>query len=665
MAGNSELRISRALCAFIFAIAALVLTGWTTGVSWLERMFPDGVAMNPTTAASFILLAFVVWNTGSSSAPAGRRGLHAVLLGIVFIPSATRLVDVICGTSMDMDLLLFHGRLMLVPGFNHIAPNTALNFLLCSVAIALQWRRGTAAGAQWVAGLAFLIAYFGVTGYLFEQKSLYTVSTFFPMAFITAICFFALSVAIPWADPTSGIVRLVNSGSPGGVVARGMLPVALIAPVLLSWIHFKCEQAGALNPGLGSTLVSVITAIVIGAMVLWTSQLLHRIDARRIEAERSFRQIEERFRAFMNYSPTLNFMKDHRGRFVYTNETFNKSLGIEEEEVTGKRNEDLFAPEIAAALDAHDREALAAGKCTGFIEHRPASNGATSHYLAFRFPITEPGGASFIAGISVDVTEQKKLEREAMERTQELKRANEELEQFSYSVSHDLRTPLRHIEGFVNLLKSRAGDDADEKNRHYMKVIADSTKEMGQLIDDLLSFSRMARAEMQHQPVDLNSMLEETCARLEPETRGRNIVWKKSPLPRVYADPAMLKQVFVNLISNAIKYTGRRDPAVIETGVASETEDEVVIFVRDNGAGFNMAFSDKLFGVFQRLHRAEEFEGTGIGLANVRRIINRHGGRVWAEAEVDKGATFFFSLAKKSRQETIPVGSAILEAQPA
>jgi len=258
--------------------------------------------------------------------------------------------------------------------------------------------------------------------------------------------------------------------------------------------------------------------------------------------------------------------------------------------------------------------------------------------------------------IRTDITERKLADEEirmlgahVQKRAVQLEVANKELEAFSYSVSHDLRAPIRHIEGYVELLSKQLGENPSDKARRYMTTITETTKEMGQLIDDLLSFSRMGRAEMQKQAVDLNAMVAETIVGLESQTQGRNILWKNAVLPPVQADPAMLKQVLVNLFANAIKYTRRRDPAEIETGVESETDHEVVVFVRDNGAGFDMKYADKLFGVFQRLHRADEFEGTGIGLANVRRIVTRHGGRIWAEAEVEKGATFYFSIARSTK----------------
>jgi PAS domain S-box-containing protein len=236
------------------------------------------------------------------------------------------------------------------------------------------------------------------------------------------------------------------------------------------------------------------------------------------------------------------------------------------------------------------------------------------------------------------------LEQRVRDRTAQLDAANTELEAFSYSVSHDLRTPLRHVQGYVSLLGREAEGQLSEKGRHYMTTITDATREMGELIDDLLAFSRMGRAEMIETRVDLNAMVQEARRDVEPTSTGRNIIWTLPPLPAVQGDPAMLKLALANLLGNAVKFTLPRDPAEIEMGTAGMEDGRVVFFVRDNGVGFDPQYVHKLFGVFQRLHRAEEFEGTGIGLANVRRIIARHGGRTWAEGEIEKGATFYFTL---------------------
>ncbi len=236
------------------------------------------------------------------------------------------------------------------------------------------------------------------------------------------------------------------------------------------------------------------------------------------------------------------------------------------------------------------------------------------------------------------------LEERVATRTAELNAINNELESFSYSVSHDLRAPLRHVTGFATLLERHAGSALDAQGRRYLRTITDAAQRMGTLIDDLLAFSRMGRTALSKRPVDLGRLVEEAQAEVTDRINGRPVDWNVGPLPIVQGDPALLRPALVNLLSNAIKYSSTREVSRVEIGVSSSTDDEVVVFVRDNGVGFDMAYASKLFGVFQRLHRTDEFAGTGIGLANVRRIVQRHGGRTWAEAKVDAGATFYFSL---------------------
>ncbi|MBI3193321.1 MAG: GHKL domain-containing protein [Ignavibacteriae bacterium] len=221
--------------------------------------------------------------------------------------------------------------------------------------------------------------------------------------------------------------------------------------------------------------------------------------------------------------------------------------------------------------------------------------------------------------------------------------ANRELEAFSYSVSHDLRAPLRHITGYVELLQKHAVT-LDEKGMRFLNVISNAAKTMGLLIDDLLSFSRMGRVEMMQKKVNLNEIVSDIVRSFENETKQRNIQWNIEQLPIISCDRNLLRVVFVNLISNAVKYTRNQPSPVIEIGSGKNQTHEIEVFVKDNGAGFNPKYTNKLFGVFQRLHTDAEFEGTGIGLATVRRIIQRHNGRTWAEGEVGKGATFYFSL---------------------
>ncbi len=262
-------------------------------------------------------------------------------------------------------------------------------------------------------------------------------------------------------------------------------------------------------------------------------------------------------------------------------------------------------------------------------------------------------------GVVSDTTARKQAEHQIELHRQELARsntdlaaANQELEAFSYSVSHDLRAPLRHIDGFARILKEEHAAELSEEAQRYLDRVLHGANHMGHLVDDLLNLAKVGRKELVRQKTRLDVLIRETLADL-PETENRTVEWRVEPLPEVDCDPGLLKLVFNNLLGNALKFTRSRQPAVIEIGT-SHSPGPTTIFVRDNGVGFDPKYADKLFGVFQRLHRQEDFEGTGVGLATVQRIIRKHGGEVWAESEVDRGATFFFSLGARPANALVP-----------
>ncbi|WGV25229.1 PAS domain-containing sensor histidine kinase [Halotia branconii] len=320
-------------------------------------------------------------------------------------------------------------------------------------------------------------------------------------------------------------------------------------------------------------------------------------------------------------------------------------------------------PEDRALVDAKFRTALTNNQIWNFECRIRRANGELSWIWARgHIYFNAQGEAVRMLGLIADISDRKRaeteiwqlkesLEQRIQERTAQLKIANQELESFSYSVSHDLRAPLRHIAGFVELLQKRVNSAIlDEKSQHYLRTIAATAKQAGILIDELLTFSRMGRTEMRHIALNMEQLVAETIRDLATETKGRKILWQIDSLPEVQGDPSMLRLVLYNLIGNAVKYTKTQNPAKITVGSTND-QNEVIFFVRDNGVGFNMQYVHKLFGVFQRLHTDPQFEGTGVGLANVQRIIHRHNGRVWAEGIVGRGATFYFSLPKLLRKE--------------
>jgi PAS domain S-box-containing protein len=377
------------------------------------------------------------------------------------------------------------------------------------------------------------------------------------------------------------------------------------------------------------------------------------------------KQAEEELERFFTVSLDFLGIASADGYFKRVSSAITDMLGWTVEEFLARPFIDFVHPDDHAATLREVARQVEAGEPVMRFENRYQHKDGSWRVLSWR-SVPQAGGLMYAT--ARDVTELRRTEERILllnadlaQRASQLEAANKELEAFSYTVSHDLRAPLRHVQGFVELLTREAEAQLSDKARRFLKTIADSAREMGELIDDLLAFSRMGRAEMREETVDLNQLIGQARAAFATVTEGRRIQWTVAALPAVKGDAAMLRQVLVNLLSNAVKYTRRRDPATIEVGRAGEEGGRIVLFVRDNGAGFDMQYASKLFGVFQRLHRAEEFEGTGIGLASVRRIIERHGGRVWAESQVEAGATFYFTLAPAASNP--PINQSPLPAQ--
>ena len=361
---------------------------------------------------------------------------------------------------------------------------------------------------------------------------------------------------------------------------------------------------------------------------------------------------EGRYRMLFENSPLPMWVVDVQTlRFLGVNAAAIGLYGFTREEFLAMTAEDVRRPEDRAAF----REFLlreSGAVIRGVFRHRK-KNGELIDIEGVGNLVTWRGRSARLVLLN-DITERKRtqeelerlnreLEDRVRSRTGQLEAANKELEAFSYSVSHDLRAPVRHIDGFVKLLE-REQPPVTEKAAHYLQTIASSSRRMAALIDDLLALSRTGRAPLELRTVQLGPMVEEVIVDLRPDLARRGIEWKVEPLPAVRGDPSLLRVVLQNLLDNAAKYTRRQSAALVEVGAQRLDDGETAIFVRDNGVGFDMRYYDRLFGVFQRLHRAEDFEGTGIGLATARRIIHRHGGRIWGKGEPGRGACFYFTV---------------------
>ncbi len=404
------------------------------------------------------------------------------------------------------------------------------------------------------------------------------------------------------------------------------------------------------------SLTAAVVAGVAGlaALLLALAIVIVQRDFRLLKAaEDELKRKSVRIEDLYNHAPCGYHSLNADGVFVDINDTALSWLGYTREEMVGRRvYGDICTPESLQLFHDNFPRFKIEGKVDGLEFEWVRKDGTRLPVLLNATAIRDSQG-NYVASRSTvyDITARREADRKIQElnanlqsQNRQLAAVNHELESFSYSVSHDLRAPLRHIDGFAGLLVRQSGAALDDVGRHRLDVISKAARQMGRLIDDLLAFSRMSRVNLTPVDVDHSALVAEVIKAGACQHHAPAIEWVLKPLPSVRADPVMMRQVWFNLIDNAVKYSSRTPRPHIEIGVMDGDEDVQVFFVRDNGAGFDMKYADKLFGVFQRLHSSAEFEGTGIGLANVRRIITRHGGHTWAEARVGEGATFYFSL---------------------
>jgi len=388
-------------------------------------------------------------------------------------------------------------------------------------------------------------------------------------------------------------------------------------------------------------------------LLSWFATIRRRVEGELRETRDKLKiEVEERS-SLLDLTHDSIFVRDMNSIITYWNRGAEEFYGWTQKEAIGKRSVELLHTVFPKPFEEIRKELLQTERWEGELTHTKADGVQVIVASRWSLRCDQQRRPVAILETGNDITRRKLWEEEIQALNQELAKrsaaleaSNKELEAFAYSISHDLRAPLRHMAGFAELLRKTAAASLNEKSARYVTMILEAANRMGSLIDDLLGFSRIGRSEAHNSAVSLEQLVHEAVGEVRPDASTRKIVWKIAPLPQWYGDRSMLRLALVNLISNAVKFTRTRPQAEIEIGCTEHNTDHVVLFVRDNGVGFDMKYSNKLFGVFQRLHAQEEFEGTGIGLATVQRIVHRHGGRVWAEGMVDGGASFYFSLSK-------------------
>jgi PAS domain S-box-containing protein len=635
-----------ALVAITIAFAALV--GWQFDIPWLKAFGLGEATMNPMTAVSCLLLGIAL-----AVAPGAVRGsagwiarcaaAAAGLIGLI------RLAGYVFGFDPGIDQVLFTSRV----GEDRIAAPTALAITLLGAGWLVRDVRGRlpAVGSELLVVAAGVVALLGIAAHAYGGRVAYGT-----MALNSAVATLALAIGVVWSRPERGFMRILMSRSAAGAGARRLLALAIIILIGLGWIRVRGEQAGLYDSAYGTALFTVIRITLFGALILWTAQGLLR-------AELAVKEGEDRLFQILDAMPVAVFVIDGTGRPYYANQASCDILG--KDIVSGTTAAEL--PEVYHAFVAGTSEpypperqpivrALAGerGHVADIEIHRPGGPVPIEVWAAPVFD-TERRVAFAIAAFS-DISERLRGEAALKAYAAELEAANAELNAFAYSVSHDLRAPLRSIDGFsLALLEDHAGQLNAEAQGHLARVRA-AAQRMAALIDDLLALSRITRSEMRLERVDLTALARSIADELALANPSRAVTFVAAPGLSARGDAGLLRLALHNLLENAWKFTGKQPSARVELGVIAHTGEQAY-FVRDDGAGFDMTYADKLFGAFQRLHHERDFAGTGIGLATVRRVILRHGGRVWAESAPGRGATFYFTLPQAGRVTRNPAVS--------
>jgi signal transduction histidine kinase len=690
--GGSRLRLLSSGASGIVVLAgAMVFCGWLFGAPALIRLIPTNLALNPLAALCFVLAGLsLLVRTSGYAALGGRIDRWAKAAAfLVAALGAIKVADYMLGLGFHVDQLLFPNKLSRPDIYPHseMAPNTALNFLLCGTALLLfdsKFRSGLRP-AQTLVLAEGLIALLALIGYGYRVLMLYGLGAGIPMSLASAILFTLFALAFLAARPDRGFMSLITSQTIGGAVARRLLPMAVLIPCVLGGLLLLGEQRGYYDREFAISIFAVASMIIFSGLIWWNARLLHLADLERVRTERrlaaqhnSTRVLAESVGLADALPRLLQVVCEALGwqvGAIWTVESSSNTVrctalwhlpSTDSAEFVGVTRSGAFPKGVGlpgrvwASLGPFwipdlDREVN--------LPRAPQAARAGLHG-AFGFPIwvgqelfgimeffsreiERPDEAliEMLANVGTQtglLIERTRAQEQLSRTSANLQRSNTELQQFAYVASHDLFEPLRMITSYLQLLSQRCAGKLDEQGTEFIAYAIDGAKRMDALIRDLLAYSRVEVSHTSLTPTDLDRVFNAAVANLKVAIEESGAVITHDPLPLVRADVVQLTQVFQNLVGNAIKFRGSAAPRINVT--AQRSNAEWLFAVRDNGIGIEPKNFERIFVIFQRLHTRDEYAGTGMGLAICKKIIERHGGRIWVESTPGRGSTFFFTL---------------------
>jgi PAS domain S-box-containing protein len=638
-------RLSVTVAAFVFLIGMLVLLGWRFDIVEIKSVFPTFPTMKVNTAVGFCLSAVSLWSVGpsifnaSSEVVHRRQQRHQSIVRIcavaLLLLSAATLGEYLFGWRLGIDELFVQdvGRgPETLPG--RMAPATAASFLAMSVALLLidvKLSRDTWP-TQWLALAVAINGFVGSLGFLYDVEYLYGSQPYASMAVHTALLFVMLGVGLLCARPDRGLAQRIIADDAGGMFLRRLIPAAIFVPVIVGYVRYHGELAGYYSWQFGLAVYTAANVMIFCVLVWRSANSVRQANSARLQAER-FRW---EMAALVESADDAILSKNLDGIVRSWNSAAERLLGYRADEIIGQPVT-RFIPDDRQDEESEIIRQIKLGISVDHFETvRRRKDGSLVEVSLTISPIRNHDGVVVGASkIMRDITEQKRFENE-------LRRSNAELEYFAYVASHDLQEPLRMVAAYTELLAQRYRGRLDERADKYIDYAVDGAKRMQHLVADLLAFSRVGSQGKPLVPVAADSVLKSVIHLLREPIRKSGAAVEVGTLPVVLADEGQLCQLFQNLIGNAIKFRGDSPPRIVIN--AERQNQHWLLSVNDNGIGIDMQYAERIFQMFQRLHERGEYEGSGIGLAIAKKIIERHGGRIWLESQLGHGTTFFFTL---------------------
>jgi PAS domain S-box-containing protein len=627
----------------VVALNLIALAGWVFKINFLITISPHWSPTRPNIVV-FSLLA----GTALLLSVSGRKGAGAakfILASLVSCAGLLTLFQRLTGIHTGFDTLFFKTELF-IPGMDYslaVPLVPALNLLFAGFALLLL-NNETPRRRSLSQALALFIVLSSTTAMLAQLYGITSLGMF-PLATKISIhgslTMLLLGVAILFSRPDVGVMRMVSSDTLSGGIIRRVSISAVVVMVCFGWLR---EYIGVSGAALGSTAIALFGVLAVFILFFYYVGDVYRLELGKALVDRLLLENERKLQAIMDNTPSIIVVADLERRVIFVNRQFEKVFNLPKEVAAGKMLREIYlemgdgtsenppgAANLASSLEKEETLVTPLGPRT---------------YITHNFPLLGTEGRAYaLVSMSTDITDRKAAEENTLRLNRELNLANKELDAFTHSVSHDLRAPLRAIEGFSKMILVDHGTNLDEDGCKLLARVCDNSTKMLQLTEDLLNFSKCSQSQLESSSFNMTELVKDVSKEINLSVPGGRVNIEVAELPPACGDRKFIRQVLLNLIGNAVKFTAGKVDAFVQVGVLRDA-DPTVYYVRDNGAGFDMQYSDKLFGVFQRLHSQQEFKGNGVGLAIVHRIISRHGGRIWAEGKPGEGAVFYFTLAK-------------------